>query len=194
MAGEISLICDFMFRSIRTSLLTDMVDVDLAIQMVKGICTYRESHTAESMTFTLWSKKVIPFPSLRHKIQAFQDNKRQETALPWNDGSTFQFSAPSKMSQNPRKRTSCKIRTRWSGKSRFNSIKSRSPNTPETKMSDTDNIATDIKASVVIKACNRFGLSCSYCKQGALHPSPKESDWFIKDWDRTKAKTKEETN
>ena len=61
------------------------------------------------MTFTPYSKKVIPFPSLRHKIQAFQDDKGQETALPWNDGSVFQFSVPLKLPGNPRKRTSGKI-------------------------------------------------------------------------------------
>ena len=100
--------CDFIFGSIRTSLLMDMLDVDLTIWMVKGIYSYRKDHTAESTIFTPWSKKVIPFPSLRHKIQAFQDDKRHETALPWNDGSAFQFSAPSKMLRNPRKRTTGK--------------------------------------------------------------------------------------
>ena len=37
---------------------------------------------------------MIPSPSLRWKIQAFQDDKRQEMAMPWNDGRMFQFSAP----------------------------------------------------------------------------------------------------
>ena len=54
MAGEISPICDFIFRSIRTSLPMDKVDVDLTIQRVKGIYTYRKDHTAESTIFTLW--------------------------------------------------------------------------------------------------------------------------------------------
>ena len=47
--------------------------------------------------------------------------------MPWNDGSTFQSSAPPKMPRNPRKRTTDKIRTRWSGRNRFNPIKMRSP-------------------------------------------------------------------
>ena len=51
-----------------------------------------------------------------------------------------------------------------------------------------------IKAPIPNKACGRFGLSCSYCKQGAPHPSPQESDWSSKDWVGTKAKAKEETN
>ena len=89
MGQEISPVCDFIFGSIRTSLLIDMVDVDLTIWLVKGIYMYRKDYTMESTIFTRWSKKVIPFPSLRHKIWAFQDDKRQEMALPWNDGSTF---------------------------------------------------------------------------------------------------------
>ena len=60
MAREISPICDFVFRLIRTSLPTDMVHVDLTIYTIKGIYTYRRDHTAESTIFTLWSKKVIP--------------------------------------------------------------------------------------------------------------------------------------
>ena len=71
MAREISPICDFIFRSIRTHLTTDTVDVDLTVQTVKGIYTYRKDHTVESMIFTPWSKKVIPFSPLRWKIQAF---------------------------------------------------------------------------------------------------------------------------
>ena len=112
MAREISPICDFIFGSIRSSLPMDMVDVDLTIQAVKGIYMYRKDHTAESMIFTPWSKKVIPFPSLRWKIQAFQNDKRQELRVPWNDGSTFQFFTPHMMPRNPRKITTGKIRTR----------------------------------------------------------------------------------
>ena len=176
MAREIRPICNFIFGSIRTSLLKDTVDVDLTIQTVKGIYTYRKDHTVESMLFTPWSKKVIPFPFLRQKIQAFQDNKRQEMAMPWNDGNTIQFSAPLKMLRNQRKRTTGKIRARWSGRNRFSPIKMRRPNTQETKMSDldkVDKIDTGINAPVLTKAYNIFGLLCSFCKQGALHPSPK---------------------
>ena len=92
MAREISPICHFISGSIMTCLLTDMVDIDLTIRTVKGIYTYRKDNTTKSMIFTPWSKKVIPFPSLRWKIQAFQDDKRQNMKTPWNDGNTVQFS------------------------------------------------------------------------------------------------------
>ena len=45
----------------------------------------------ESTIFTPWSKKVIPFLSLRWKMKAFQDDKRQNTMIPWNDSNTAQF-------------------------------------------------------------------------------------------------------
>ena len=77
MAGEISLVCNFIFGSIRTSLLMDKVDVNLTIRMVKGIYMYCKDHTMESTIFTLWSKSVIPFPSLTQTIQAFRNDKNK---------------------------------------------------------------------------------------------------------------------
>ena len=103
MACEISPICDFLFGSVRTNLLMDTVDVELTVQMVKSIYTYSKDHTMESMIFTLWSKEVIPFPSLRHKIQAYQDDNRSERVLSWNNDNMFQFSAPPMVQNNPQK-------------------------------------------------------------------------------------------
>ena len=75
MAREISPICDFIYGSIRTTLPVDMVDVDLTIQTVKVIYTYRKDLTVESMIFTPWSKKVIPFPLLDRKYKLFRMTK-----------------------------------------------------------------------------------------------------------------------
>ena len=170
MAREISPIYYFIFGLIRTCLPTDIVDVALSIRTVKGIYTYRKDHTMESMTFTSWSKKVILFPSLRQKIQVFQVGKRQNLTISWNDSNTFQFSTPPKMPRNPRKQTTGKIRTRWSGRNQFNPIKTKIPNTPDTKKLKLDRF--DIKAPILTKACDSFGLSCSYCEQGPPNSSP----------------------
>ena len=111
MAREISLLCDFIFGSIHTSLLMDTVDVELTIRMVKGIYTYRKDHTGESMVLSPWSRTVIPFPSLQMKIQAFQDESRQATT--WNNNNAMsQFSTPSKPKCNPRKCAPGKTRIR----------------------------------------------------------------------------------
>ena len=72
-------------------------------------------------------------------------------------------------------------------------MKARKPNTPETKMTGLDAIDTDSKAPFPVKLCDRFGPSCSFCKQGTQHRSPQESDWSSKDWDGTKTETKKET-
>ena len=112
--------------------------------------------------------------------------------IPWNDSNTFQFSTPPKMPRNQRKQTTGKIRTRWLGRNRFNPIKMRSPNTPDTKVPELDNV--DIKTPISTKMCDRFGLLCSYCKQSAPHPSPQESDWSSEDWDITEAKAREQTD
>ena len=92
MACEINPICNFLFGSISTNLPTDTVDTELRVQMVKGIYIYRKDHSVESTIFTLCSKNITPFPSPRHKIQAYQDDWRNEEVLQW--GITFQFSAP----------------------------------------------------------------------------------------------------
>ena len=90
MAGEISPICDFLFGSIRTNLMTDTVDIELTVWMVKGIYTYKKDHTIKSSIFTLWSKKVTPLPSLGCKIQAYQNDQRNEKVLQWGDTSSSQ--------------------------------------------------------------------------------------------------------
>ena len=79
MAYEISPICDFLFGSMRTNLPTDTVDAELTVWMVKVIYMYRKDHTTESTIFTPWSKMVTPFPSMRCKIQAYQDDQRSES-------------------------------------------------------------------------------------------------------------------
>ena len=104
MTCEISPICAFLFGLIRTNLLMDTVDIELTVWMVKGIYMYRKDHTVESRIFTSWSKKMTPFPSLRHKIQAYQDDQRSEWVLPWNSGYTFQFSDPPVTQNNASKR------------------------------------------------------------------------------------------
>ena len=72
-------------------------------------------------------------------------------------------------------------------------MKMRRPNTQETKVTDLDAIDKDNMAPFPVRVCDRFRLSCSFCEQGAPHPSPQESDWSGKDWDGTKTKTKKET-
>ena len=137
---------------------------------------YRKYHTTESMIFTPWSKKVTPFPSLRCKIQAYQDNQRNEKVLQW--GSTFQFSAPPVTQTKPRKRVPGKIRTRWSNKARYNPMKRKRPNTQDVPVTNMDMTDLDkMKVPLSVKVCNRFGLMCQFCKQSVQHPSPQESDW-----------------
>ena len=102
MAHEISPICDFLFGSLRMTLMIDMVGIEVTVWMVKGIYMYRKDHTAESTIFTPWSKKVTSFPSLRCKVQR---TNRDEKVLQWCN--TFQFPThpvTQTTQTNPRKR------------------------------------------------------------------------------------------
>ena len=102
----------------------------------------------------------------------------------------FNFLPLPRCPENPRKHATGKIRTRWSNRNhKFNPIKTSRFHTIDTEMSDLNKI--NIIAPTLRKACNGFSLSCSYCKQGTLHPLPQNLDWSSKDWDGIKAKIKE---
>ena len=60
----------------------------------------------------------------------------------------------------------------------------------DTKVSDLNNI--NMVTPTLRKACDSFSLSCTYCKQGALHPLPQNLDWSSNDWDGVKAKNREQ--
>ena len=60
-------------------------------------------------------------------------------------------------------------------------------------MTELDAVDMDNKASFPGKVSNKFGLSCSFCRQGTPHPLPQESEWSSKDQDGTKTETKKET-
>ena len=74
MAREINPVCNFIFGSIHMCLPTDTVDMEMTIRMVEGIYTYHKDHTTESTVFFPCSKTMIPFPSLRQKIQAYKND------------------------------------------------------------------------------------------------------------------------
>ena len=136
MAREISPVGDFIFGSLCTCLLTNMVDVELTIKMVKEIYTYHKDHMAESTIFSPWSMGVIHFPSLRCKIQAFQDDSSKQM-MTWNSGMIPQFSAPPRPHRSLRKHAPGKTRTRWSNHNhQFNPIRTNRYNTHDAEPND----------------------------------------------------------
>ena len=42
------------------------------------------------------------------------------------------------------------------------------------------------------KACEQFGATCLFCQHQVPHPSPNQSDCSSEDWDKEKAKAKEQ--
>ena len=136
-AREINPVCNLFFGFMHKNLPTDTVDVELTIRMVKGIYIYHKDHTAESTIFTLWSKSVTPFPSLRKKIKAFKEDSRGHSTPTW----TPLVNTTTKPPRNPRKHTSGKVRTRWSNCNHcFNPIKTNWVNTLGTDPTDANKI------------------------------------------------------
>ena len=95
---------------------------------------------------------------MRCKTQAYQDDQRSDRVLPWrNNGDTFQYSAPSVTQTSPGKRAPGKIRARWSNKPRYNPMKTKRPNTPESSVTNMDTTDTDkTKVPLSVKVCERF--------------------------------------
>ena len=60
-------------------------------------------------------------------------------------------------------------------------------------MNNLDTIDTDKKVPLSVKVFDRFGLSCSFCKQNVAHLSPQESDWSDGDWTGAHKNTQNET-
>ena len=183
MAREINLVCDFFFGFTCRNLPTDMIDVELTNRMVQGIYIYCKAHTAESTIFTPWSKSVSHFPSLRKKTKIFKEDSRGHSTPTWM--------LLTKSPRNIRKCTSVKVRTRWSNHNyHFNLIETSEVNTVGTDPIEENKIS--IIKCIPQKACEQFGATCLFCRQQVPHPLPNQSNWSSKDWDRNKAKAREQ--
>ena len=159
MAREINLVCDIFFGFIHTNLPADMVGMELTIRMVQGIYIYYKDHTAESPIFTLWSKSVTSFPSLRKKIKAFKEDSRGHLTPTWMP----LVNTPTKPPRNPKKHASGKVRTIWSNHNHhFNPIKTNQVNMLGTDPMDENKM--DIIKCIPQEVCELFGATCSFCR------------------------------
>ena len=178
MAREISLVCNFIFRSICTSLPTDTVDIELTIRMVKGIYAYRKDRIAKFMVFSPWSRTLIPFPSLHRKIQAFQDETRQ--AMAWDINNAMpHFSAPPRPKHNPKKCAPGKTRIRWSSQRHmFNPIKMDRCNTHDSDPNQMNKL--DIIQPTPKRLCTKSLQGCTYCQYDTPHPLQHNQTGLVK--------------
>ena len=71
--------------------------------------------------------------------------------------------------------------------------KQKRPKISEMTMTNLYTIDTGKKVPLSVKVCDRFGLSCSFCKQNVLHPLPHESDWSDEVWTGAHKSTQKET-
>ena len=115
------------------------------------------------MIFTLWSKKMTPFSSLRCKIQVYKDEQRDEKVLQW--GNSLQVSTPPVTQTNLRKRAPGKIRARSSNKARYNPMNMKRPNTLDLPVTNMDTADSEkVKVPLSGKVCDKFGPMCQFCK------------------------------
>ena len=60
--------CDFVFHNFSCALPKDMIDIEVTIQTVDGIHTYRRDGITQVASYSPWSRQVKLFPSLRKKM------------------------------------------------------------------------------------------------------------------------------
>ena len=83
------------------------------------------------------------------------------------------------------------------GHGKFKNPKARKPTSSHPMPSAAETITSPMASTTVAtiasssgKICKRWGLSCPFCAQSALHPSPVDSDWSEEDWDGDKEREK----
>ena len=75
--------CNFDFYYFHCALLEDMVDVEMTIQMVDGIHTYRRDRTTQVTSYSPCSMQVKPFSSIRNK------DKEDELESDWDSDYSY---------------------------------------------------------------------------------------------------------
>ena len=77
---------DFDFHYFHCAIPEDTVDVEMTIQMVDGIYTYKRDQATQKMSYSPWGRKVKPFSSLRKKIADYEQERKKtmkrETVIP----------------------------------------------------------------------------------------------------------------
>ena len=102
-----------------------------------------------------------------------------------------QFSYLPRPHRSPRKHAPGKTRTRWSNSSHWlHPIRTNRYNTHDTEPNDMHKI--NIIQPTTKMACECTDSLCTYCKYKAPHPYPVPLDWPSEDWDREKAKAREQ--
>ena len=71
MACELLMQCDLISGFLKCALPKDTIDVDLKVQTLKGIHTFREDYKMQMTKCSPWRTIVQPYPSLKKKMMEF---------------------------------------------------------------------------------------------------------------------------
>ena len=71
MACLLHLQCNFLHGYFRCQLPVETVDVEVKVQMMQGIHTFRRDRTSQVIKFNPWSTRLCPYPSLIWKMKTY---------------------------------------------------------------------------------------------------------------------------
>ena len=69
--------CDFVFYNFYCALFEDTIDIEVTIQSVDDIHTYRRDRTTQAASYSHWSRQMKPYPSIRKKISKYEELKKR---------------------------------------------------------------------------------------------------------------------
>ena len=210
MACELKPSCDFSFRYLWCSLPRNTIDNELTARTIQGIHAFRKDCPVKSAPCSPWSRWVKSFLFLQKKIEAYEEEKRDEKGLfhpnpnPFTKRSPFQ----KRPRENKQKRGRSKVRkvdmsrfalpkakrsvNLWALLPTARAMVTTTTNTMPTTAILKMNTTTNFKMTCSCRTCKRWGLPCPFHVKSALHPSCQESDWSDEDWDGDRHRVREQ--
>ena len=76
MACDLLPLCNFVHRFFQFDLPEDTIYVEITVQTLKGIPTFRKDHSSHLSVCSPWSSCLKPFPLLVKKVEAYIEERR----------------------------------------------------------------------------------------------------------------------
>ena len=174
----------------------DTVDVEMTIQMVDGIYTYRRDQTTQMTSYSQWSRQVKPFSSPRKKIPDYKQEKKESCEK--RNSNPF---TPVRENKSGKKRSRKSQRSRKldMGHSAPSAVASTWPMMTTTTSTASLSVPSDLPTTSNILSMPKPPAHRPHYKMWAIHhptlvplSSLVHSDWpSEEDWDGTKQKKRE---
>ena len=178
MACKLKHTCNFLFSFFQCALPNDTIDIEFTVRIVKGIHPYRKDNTSKQVTCSSCSRQMKPFLSLQKKIEAYEEEKRDQNSpfLP----NPLQFKKKNISTKRSRERSYRRSKQRKLDMGHFTPSKAKRLAFSWAPLPATNTTTTTTTTSHPMtsscKTCKRWQPSGPFCAQSTTYPSSQESD------------------